>query len=388
MKSEDPLGKIAEKKKKLVVGLMSGTSADGVDAALVEIDGFGLSTKVRLVEHATFPYSQSVRDRIHQTFAGTVKDVCEMNFVLGELFAEAAVRIIRKAGLENSAVDLIGSHGQTVYHITKNMEGVTSTLQIGESSVIAERTGIPVVSDFRTRDIAAGGSGAPLVPYIDFILFRRTGRTRALQNIGGIANVAVIPENRDGVTAFDTGPGNMAIDELAKIVMKDHMAIDEDGKLSALGNVDKPLLKVLLKHPFLTIKPPKSTGRETFGKDFVYKLIEHYDDMLLLDLLATVCRFTAESMYAAYRDFIFPAYKIDEVIISGGGVHNKTLLAHLRELFDPVPILTLEDLGFKGDAMEALAFAILANEFVHESPANLKGATGASKEVVLGKICF
>lgn len=385
---DNPLAKIAEKDGKLVIGLMSGTSVDGVDAAIVEISGYGLDTEARLVAFETYDYEQKIRDRIHQCFAGTVKDVCEMNFVLADLFAEAALNVIKDSGLKKKDIDFIGSHGQTVYHITRNMEGETSTLQIGDSAVIAEKTGIPVVSDFRTRDIAAGGSGAPLVPYVDYILFREPGKTRALQNIGGIANVAVIPENPDDVMAFDTGPGNMTIDEVAKIIVKDRTAYDKDGKLSAMGRVDPDLLKVLMDHPFLTIDPPRSTGRETFGKDFVYQLIEHYDNLKLLDLIATLCRFTAESIEAAYRDYIFPKYDVCEIIISGGGVHNLTLVEHMRELFDPVPILTLEDKGLRGDAMEALAFAILANEFVHQSPSNIPGGTGADYPVVLGKICF
>ncbi len=388
MTQNDPFHALREKQSKLVIGLMSGTSVDGVDAVLVEITGNSLDTGVRLIAFKTFQYPQEVRDRIHTTFAGTVQDVCEMNFILGEQYAEAANRIIKEAGRKNSEVDLIGSHGQTIYHITRNMEGETSTLQIGESAVIAERTGIPTVSDFRTRDIAAGGSGATLVPYIDYILFREPGKTRALQNIGGIANVAVVPENIDDVLAFDTGPGNMIIDELSKIIMRDRTAFDRDGKLSSLGTVDEDLLSALMDHPFLKIEPPRSTGRETFGKEFVYQLIEHYDALKLIDLEATVCRFTAESIFAAYRDFIFPKYTMDEIILSGGGVHNNSLLGHIRDLFDPIPVKTLEDIGYRGDAMEAMAFAILANEFVHLNPGNVLGATGAGHPVVLGKICF
>jgi anhydro-N-acetylmuramic acid kinase len=388
MTSADLLKRITDKKKKLVIGLMSGTSVDGVDAALVEITGSGLDTKANLIEFRTYPYSQAVSDRIHTAFAGTVQDVCEANFVIGELFAESALRLIRDAGLKPRDVDFIGSHGQTVYHVTKNMEGVTSTLQIGESAVIAERTGIVTISDFRTRDIAAGGSGAPLVPYVDFLLFRREGKTRALQNIGGIANVTVVPERMEDVFAFDTGPGNAAIDEISRRIMRDRTAYDQDGKLSALGTVDEELLDVLLAHPYLYIKPPKSTGRETFGKEFAFKLIEHYHEMKLLDLLATVCRFTAESIHAAYRDFILPDYEVSEIIVSGGGVHNATLVEHMRELFEPIPISTLEEKGFRGDAKEALAFAILANECVHQSACNVPGATGAEKRVVLGKICI
>ena len=378
---------VYEKPLRRVVGLMSGTSVDGIDAALVELEGAGPGTGVELLAFKTYPFTSDTRDRIHRAFsAGSSKELCELNFILGEAFAAAVLKIIQEAGLQPRDVDLVGSHGQTIYHIPKAARGVNSTLQIGEAAVIAERTGIPVVCDFRTRDIAAGGDGAPLVPFADHILFSQKGKVRALQNIGGIANMTILSGGIDDVFAFDSGPGNMIIDHIARAVAADETAFDEDGKLSALGEVDEVLLASLMEHEYLAMQPPKTTGREMFGREFSQSLVEQYDPMRLLDLLATTVRFTADSIARAYRDFIFPRFKVDEVIVSGGGVHNATLLGRLREQLAPVPVRTLEDLGLSSDAKEAVAFAILANETIAGNPSNVPGATGALRPVVLGKI--
>ncbi len=375
------------KTRRRIVGLMSGTSADGIDAALVEIEGSGADSVVEVLKFATYPFAADTRERIHRAFGGAgAKELCELNFLLGEAFAAAVLKIIQEAKLHPADVDLVGSHGQTVYHIPKALDGVNSTLQLGEGAVIAERTGLPVVCDFRPRDIAAGGDGAPLVPYADFVLFNEPGKVRALQNIGGIANVTVLPGDVEEIFAFDTGPGNMIVDEVARAAAADDTAFDEDGKLSALGVVDEALLAKLMEHEYLALSPPKTTGREMFGRDFSRKLVEAYDPLRLLDLLATVVRFTAASIARAYKDFIFPRFEVDQVIVSGGGVHNETLLRSLRELVAPVPVVTLESLGLSSDAKEAVAFAILANETIAGNPANVPGATGALRPVVLGKI--
>ena len=380
---------VYEKNVRRVVGLMSGTSVDGIDAALVEIEGAGMGSGVQLLAFRTYPFPADMRDRIHAAFGpGGTKEICELNFLLGEAFAQAVLRIIAEAGLKPKDVDLVGSPGQTIYHIPRSAQGVNSTLQIGEAAVIAERTGIPVVCDFRTRDIAAGGDGAPLVPYADYVLFNEVGRCRALQNIGGIANVTVLPGTLDEVFAFDTGPGNMVIDHVARAVAADERAFDEDGKLSALGRVDGRLLEKLLGHPYLTLPPPKSTGRELFGRAYGEELVKAHDPLGMLDLLATVVALTADSIWHAYRDFILPRYKVDELIVSGGGVHNATLMARLRDVFAParIPVRALEDLGLNSDAKEAIAFAILANETIAGNPGNVPSATGALRPAVLGKI--
>lgn len=370
-----------------VVGLMSGTSVDGIDAALVEIEGAGPGCGVGLLAFETYPFPPDLKERIHRAFTGgSSREICELNFLLGEAFAAAVQKVVQKAGKRLHEVDLVGSHGQTIYHIPKAMRGVNSTLQIGEGAVIAERTGVPVVCDFRPRDIAAGGDGAPLVPYADWVLFSRPGKVRAMQNIGGIANVTVLPGSVDDVLAFDTGPGNMIIDHVARAVAADHSAMDEGGKLSALGQVDERLLEALMGHDYLALPPPKTTGREAFGQGFSQGLVDGYDPLRLLDLLATVVRFTADSIARAYRDFILPRFPLDEVIVSGGGVHNETLLARLRAQLAPVPVLALEDMGLSSDAKEAVAFAILANETIAGNPSNVPSATGALRPVVLGKI--
>lgn len=384
---------IARKPVRRIVGLMSGTSVDGVDAALVEVSGSYTDTKVKLLAFECLPLEPAVRERIHASFAGNVQQLCETNFVLGEMFAAAALAAVKKAGLPLDELDLVASHGQTVYHIDRSQGGVQSTLQLGEGSVIAERTGAIVVSDFRTRDVAAGGAGAPLVPYVDFCLFARAGEARALQNIGGIANVSVVPgpDEPERVLAFDTGPGNMIIDEVCRELQDDENAFDEDGKFSALGEVDRPLLARLLAHPFLELPPPKTTGREVFGVEFSRQLIDEYDSYKLIDLLATAARFTAESIVHAYRRFVIPHYQLSEAILSGGGQKNLTVLKAVREMLaeDGVKVRTFDDLegvGFPGKAKEAVAFAILGNETIQGLPGNLPTATGARRPVVLGKI--
>jgi anhydro-N-acetylmuramic acid kinase len=384
---------VSRKPVRRIVGLMSGTSVDGVDAALCEVSGSYTATKVKLLAFECLPLEKPVRERIHAAFSGNVQQLCETNFVLGEVFAEAAIAACKKAGLPLSELDLVASHGQTVYHIDRSQGGVPSTLQLGEASVIAERTGALVVSDFRTRDVAAGGAGAPLVPYVDFCLFARAGEARALQNIGGIANVTVVPgpAEPERVLAFDTGPGNMVIDEVCRELREDENAFDEDGKFSALGEVDRELLARLLAHPYFELAPPKTTGREVFGVEYSRCLIEEYDSYKLIDLLATVARFTAESIVRAYRRWVIPRYKLSEVIVSGGGARNATVLGAIRDLLkeDGIAVKTFEDLegvGFPGKAKEAVAFAILANETVQGLPSNLPTATGARRPVVLGKI--
>ncbi|GIW70873.1 MAG: anhydro-N-acetylmuramic acid kinase [Planctomycetota bacterium] len=374
------------KRERLVVGLMSGTSVDGVDAALVRITGAGPGCGVELLAFYRQPYEASLRERIHAAFEGTSRALCELNFLLGEAFAEAALGVIAAAGREPEQIDLIGVSGQTVYHIPRAGGGVPSTLQLGEASVVAERTGIPCVCDFRTRDVAAGGEGAPLVPYVDYLLFRVAGRVRCLQNIGGIANVTVVSERLEDLLAFDTGPGNVLIDLVVQALMDDPAAIDEDGAISALGEVDEGLLRELMAHPYLALPPPKSTGRETFGAALGRRLLERYEPLRLLDLLATVVRFTADSIADAYARFVLPKRRVDEVIVSGGGAHNRTLLARLAERLAPVPVRTLEDLGLSSDAKEAVAFAILANETLAGNPGNVPQATGARHPVVLGKL--
>lgn len=377
---------LARKRTKLVVGLLSGTSADGVDAALVRVRGHGLDTRVEPLAFVTVPYSEPVREAVLALPRGRVGDLCRMNFVLGERFAEAALRVLDAAGVSPRALDLVGSHGQTVYHVPRSPGDVASTLQIGEADVIAERLGVPVVSDFRTRDIAVGGEGAPLAAYLDFLLFRRPGAARALLNLGGIANVTLVTDAPEEVVAFDTGPANMPLDECVRVLTRGKESFDRDGRMAARGRVDENLLAKLLEHPYLAKRPPKTTGRETFGREFVLPLLRAKGTNRGVDVLATLTAFVARSVHDAFREFVFPRVRPSEVVVSGGGVHNLTLLAHLRRLFGRIPVVPLDEAGIDADSKEAVLFAVLANETIHGIPDNLPAATGARWPVVLGKI--
>ena len=280
---------------------------------------------------------------------------------------------------------LIGSHGQTAVHRPRSAGQLGATLQIGEAAVIAERTGLPVVSDFRVRDVAAGGEGAPLVPLVDYLLFRKPGTRRALQNIGGIANVTLVADTLGGTVAFDNGPGNMALDAVSRAASNGREPFDRDGARAARGHIDHALLAELNQHPYLRLPPPKSTGRELFGKSFVYPLLARYEQHLD-DLQATLTRFSAEAIARSYRELLpFPP---EEVYVSGGGALNLTLMRHLTELLAPARVGTTRDLGVDPEAKEALLFAVLANETLFGHAGNVPSATGAAGPRVLGKITF
>jgi len=390
------IARYAEKQTRTVIGLMSGTSADGIDACLARITGSGETISASLTGFRKTPYDRPVRNRIMALFSAEAPaaEVCRMNYLIGRLFAQAALDLMRRCHLRPQDVDLIASHGQTIRHLppggpSQEPDG-GSTLQIGEPAVIAEMTGVTVVADFRAQDVAAGGQGAPLVPYADYALFRSPTKTRAIQNIGGIANVTLLPAGGgiDDIIAFDTGPGNMVIDALINAFTRGERTFDEDGALSALGQVDAKLLAWLMQHKYLSRRPPKSTGREEFGAAFVTTLLERAqaEDISAEDLLATAVAFTAESIARAYKDFILLEHNIDEVVLGGGGSYNATLRRMLQQRLPGVPIFLHEDLGISGDAKEALAFAILGNETMLGQPANVPSATGARRRVVLGKI--
>ena len=387
------LHQLAQKGTKKVIGLMSGTSVDGVDAALVEIQGHGLETQVELIAFHSLPFEAEVRDRIFDLFhpeTSRVDEICQMNFLIAEVFADAALGVVREAGLGGEGIDLIGSHGQTVYHLPPQPEAqyIPSTLQLGEPAVIAFRTGIPTIANFRVADLAAGGQGAPLVPYVDFLLFRRTDRTVALQNIGGISNVTLIPAGaaESEVLASDTGPGNMIIDSVMEILTEGEQKYDNAGQFAAQGSVCESLLSEWLQHPFIGAHPPKTTGREAFGRQFADQALRQAKTQQLghADLVATLTAFTAQSIFEHYRRFLFPHHSVDEIYISGGGSHNLTSIQHLKTLFQPIPLLPIDSIGFSSDAKEAIAFAVLANETVHGHPTNLPQVTGASQSMVLG----
>jgi anhydro-N-acetylmuramic acid kinase len=324
---------------------------------------------------------------------GTVSEICELNFVLGEHFARAALEAIRAAKLKPKDIAAIGSHGQTIHHLPN--AGTPSTLQIGEPAVIAERTGITTVADFRVRDMAAGGQGAPLVPYADWVLFTDKKRPRIIQNVGGIGNLTFLPPNAtlEQVRAFDTGPGNMVIDGVVNALSRRQQAFDERGRWAARGKVSEELLAEMMTHPFLRRPPPKTTGREEFGETFVRRALASAHRLRLRneDIVATATAFTAASIAKAYRRFVFTKLKasqitILQIVLGGGGAKNPTLRRMLADQLTCGELLTHEDLGIANAAKEPLAFAILAHETLLDQPGNVPSATGARRSVILGKI--
>jgi len=351
-----------------IAGIMSGTSLDGIDVAIVEIRG----RRVVTIGFTSTPYPAKIRAAILavsncETHTAAIS---RLNYQLAELYAKAVVAATRRYG----PVELIGCHGQTIFH-----EGRSNTLQLGEAAVLAERTGLPVVSNFRARDIAAGGQGAPLVPYVDYLLFRHPKRSRVALNIGGIGNITVLPAACEprGVIAFDTGPGNMVIDALAHEHTGGRLNCDSGGKLAASGSVNRRLLDELLRDPYYRRKPPKSAGREQYGVEFIARL--KAAGLAMPDLIATATVLTAATIAMAVG-------RTDELIAAGGGVHNPEIMGHLAALLPGVAISTSTDHGIDADAKEAIAFAVLAHETWHGRPSNLPSATGARRPVVLGDI--
>lgn len=376
-----------------VVGLMSGTSGDGVDAALVDIRGSGHDLKVKPLAFVSCPYPADLQQLVLAVSArGTVSEICHLNVVLGEWFARAALRVIKQAGLEPAKIDLIGSHGQTIHHLPNAVDEpgvgtVRSTLQIAEPAVIAERTGIATVANFRPRDMAAGGQGAPLTPYVHYVLLRDKKQSRLVVNLGGISNVTYLPAGKglDAILAFDTGPGNMVMDGLIRRLTKGRETMDRGGKLAAKGKVAIGLLAKLLAHPYLKRNPPKSTGREEFGDAFVEQILAAQKAHRLKseDVLATCSLFTAITLGSARRWLGGP---VDEVLIGGGGVRNRALMSNLSSVFSPVPVRTFEAAGWQSQAFEAVAFSVLAYQTFHGECANVPSVTGATHPVVLGTI--
>lgn len=395
--------RVIEKPTRKVVGLMSGTSVDAVDCALTEITGHGETAQVRLLAFRSYPFPAALRRRVFSLFnpdEARVDQICNLDFILGELFAEAVIHLVRDAGLGKEEIDLIGHAGQTIWHDPEPITADTadagwldrpivtrSTLAIGQSAVVAERTGAITVGDLRVRDVAAGGQGAPLIAYADWVLMRDPVKGRAIQNIGGIGNVTYIPPDAriDSVVAFDTGPGNMVIDALADVASGGKLKFDEDGRLGARGHVNEILLEDWLDDPYFARKPPKTTGREHFGVQFARRAMTEAHALPIEDVIATATALTARSIADAYRDFVRPLGPIDEVVIGGGGARNPTMLAMLEKLLPDARLLTHEELGIDSNAKEAIAIAVIANDSILGMNTNVSGATGA-RPTVLGKI--
>ena len=406
-----------------VAGLMSGTSADGVDVAVVDI----WRRRIEVLAFETIPYKAPLRAAVLEACnaaTSRVDAICHLNFVLGDVFSDAVAQVCARNGITLDSLDLIGSHGQTIHHLPAGPPAGTprraigaglrggrrligSTLQIAEPSIIAQRTGVTTIADFRPRDMAAGGQGAPLVPYADIMLFSHARKNRALQNIGGIANVTYLPASDGvgqpdtqarlprsvragsppgaGLLAFDTGPGNMIMDRLAAIISGGRLKFDRGGRLAHRGRVNQRLLAELMRHPYLKRRPPKTTGREEFGVAFADDLLDRAKGLSLSpnDAIATATAFTARSIADAYAQFVGP---VDEVILCGGGARNPVLVEMLRRELPEAGVMPMDELGISADAKEAISFAILAYQTFHNRPSNVPAATGASEPVVLGKI--
>ncbi|MBO9600769.1 MAG: anhydro-N-acetylmuramic acid kinase [Cohnella sp.] len=386
-----------------LVGLMSGTSVDGIDAAVIKLSPSKdqeRGVEVTLLAFENTPFPAHVRNSVFELFDAanaTIDKVGAMNMWLGELYAQATYSVIGKSGLEPSQIYAIGSHGQTIYHAPEEnrVDGFNlhCTVQIGEGAVIANRTGIPCVSDFRVADMAMGGQGAPLVPFTEYLLFGNPDQTLLMQNIGGIGNVTVLPANasQDRVFAFDTGPGNMIIDGLVSRLYAP-MTMDVGGEIAASGQVIDELLQWMQQDEYYTMPLPKSTGRERFGQAYVAQIVDrmHARGWKSEDVIATATYLTAWSIVDGYVRYIAPRHQAQQLLIGGGGSYNGTLVRHLKRLFAPysIQVLTQEDIGGNSDAKEAIAFALLAYYTMKRLPNNIPLVTGASRPVVMGKISW
>ncbi|MEO5987500.1 MAG: anhydro-N-acetylmuramic acid kinase [Candidatus Eisenbacteria bacterium] len=383
-----------ERDEHLLVGLMTGTSADAIDAALVRFRGAGLTARHEVLAYRETPLSDELRREVLEVASAEtlpLERVMRLDAALGELYAGAVVELLDEGSVNATAVSAIGSHGQTVRHLPRGANGARAlTLQIGSASTLAERTGIAVVSDFRTRDTAAGGEGAPLVPIADWWLFRDSEESRALLNLGGMANITHLPRGThlDGVVAFDTGPGNAVLDALVGLATVGLARHDEGGKLAASGRVHEGLLAELMADPFFQLAPPRSTGRERFGERYAVRLRGIADSlgMSLEDTLATAVELTAASVADALHSHLVPRGGVDAVYVSGGGVRNTTLMVALRRQLSGLRVERLDELGVAPECKEAVAFALLAHLTLSGECGNVPGATGAGHSAVLGSI--
>lgn len=374
---------------------MSGTSLDGVDAVLAQLEESGTELEMEQIAFTHTPYPdplQSLLQKNSTPSSSSLQDLCRLNVRLANLYAGAVERVLASAGTALDSLDLVGSHGQTVQHLPEPVEcvgeQVRASLQIGDPATVANLLGVPVVGNFRAADLALGGQGAPLVPYFDYVALTAPDEHRGLLNLGGIANLTILPADGspDEVRAFDTGPANMVLDALSKRLFD--APFDRDGRYAAEGTPDHDFLADLLELEYFRRRPPKSTGRETFGAKFVDTLLGEAQSRNLdaEDTLATATLLTAASVYQAYAQYLRDEQPIDVLIASGGGTHNDTLMRMLSEAFSPIPVRTAGEYEIDADAKEALCFAVLAHETINGVPTNLPSVTGASKRTLLGSV--
>ena len=362
----------------LALGIMSGTSGDGVSLALGRFSGGSF----KLLGYKTFPYPKTLRRAIARPASLSLNEISSLNFELGEIFANAALKFMKENRINPKRVAVIGSHGQTLAHDPRGK--IPSTFQIGESSVIAEKTGIPVVSDFRTRDVAAGGEGAPLIPFFDQFFFGQA-QAKSLLNLGGIANAAIVGKNIKPI-AFDTGPGNCLIDWAAGTASGGRQTLDFEGNMARRGPIHIESVRKMMRHPYFSMRPPKSAGREIFNEGFVPGNLKKLLRKRPEDVMATLTYFTAFSIFEAHRRFALPKTPVMKVIVSGGGALNRALMDPLRSLFRPIPVRSIQEFSLHPQAKEPLAFAFFALRAIRGETNHLPQGTGAKGTRILGKI--
>lgn len=387
---------IRGKPERLIIGVMSGTSADSVDAALCVVSGFSRNTHIRLIHFCSVEYPDPIHDLLIDRIGMlSVEEVTRLNFLIGKLFGKTALKCIEECGLKPQDIDLIASHGQTLMHLPDNGSPEIpsgGTLQVGDISVIAQTTGVLTVGNFRTADMAQGGQGSPLLAYADYILFRDESRGRIIQNLGGIANLTYIPPraNLCDLIAFDTGPGNMVIDAIVRLWTHGALSMDRNGVLASRGTPDEDLVQELLAHPYFSCPPPKSTGREIFGMQYARFILGR--GLSLEDSVATAAELTVRSICRAYRNWVIPRGPVHDVILGGGGAKNPYIVKRLREeikkLSKRTKVLRHEEFGVPGQAKECISLAILGNDLIGGYPQNVPSVTGARKSVILGQIAL
>lgn len=378
-------------KKKIAAGIMSGTSLDGIDVAFAEISGVGKRTKIKQIAGQTFPYPNDLLEKIKRATSNqmNVSDISDLNFHLAKTYAECVIKLAESINIETSQLWFVASHGQTVYHQgIADQKYAPSTLQLGSGPVLAQLLKTTAITDFRAADMAQGGQGAPLVPFVDYLLYANKNKARILQNIGGISNITILPKSKDEsrIFAFDTGPGNMMINRAMEILYD--KSYDASGLIAKSGNLINELFDEIISHAYLSKLPPKSCGREQFGNEYTESLIKKYEYEKKEDIIHTISKASSYTMIDAIKKFVLPKYEIDELIVAGGGIHNDFVMNELKIDLEPIKVLTTSDLNLDSDFKEALAFIILGNQTMHKKHATLKSTTGAKNPTITGSISF